>query len=278
MHPSFPACGEDPFGFGYAIVDPGTPERVARDAARIRERGLVQLCTLTDAWAPEAQKHQLGRCCLEAILSQPGWHIRVLTKNAAVTMDFDVVQEYRERVLVGLSITGTPAQEQILSVIELNASPIGERVAALREASRRGLRTYAMFCPLLPGIMDTRDDIEQLIELAVDCRAEEIFVEPLNSRGPGLRRCQEAFEQNGFPMQACAIAAIRERACWSNYVVALVSEVQHAVRNRSDVAKLRFLLYGSKLLPEDKARIEEDDAGVVWLGEDAVVGPKGYAG
>jgi DNA repair photolyase len=90
MHPSFRACGEDPFGFGYAIVDPGTPERVARDATRIQERGLVQLCTLTDAWAPEAQEHRLGRRCLEAILSQPGWHVRALTKNAVVTTDFEV--------------------------------------------------------------------------------------------------------------------------------------------------------------------------------------------
>jgi pyruvate-formate lyase-activating enzyme len=31
---------------GYAIVDPSTPERVARDAARIKERGLIQRCPL----------------------------------------------------------------------------------------------------------------------------------------------------------------------------------------------------------------------------------------
>ena len=69
-HPSFRAFGESPSARDYAIVDPQTPARVARDAARIRKRGLVQLCTLTDAWAPEAHAHQLGRRCLEAILSQ----------------------------------------------------------------------------------------------------------------------------------------------------------------------------------------------------------------
>ena len=30
MHPSFKAAGESPFGFGYAIVDPDIPERVAK--------------------------------------------------------------------------------------------------------------------------------------------------------------------------------------------------------------------------------------------------------
>jgi hypothetical protein len=37
-----------------------------------------------DAWSPEAQEHDLGRRCLAAILSQPGWTVRVLTKNDAV--------------------------------------------------------------------------------------------------------------------------------------------------------------------------------------------------
>ena len=54
MYRSFRDCWENPFDFGYAIVDPNTPKRVAKDARRIREGGLVQLCTLTDAWAPEA--------------------------------------------------------------------------------------------------------------------------------------------------------------------------------------------------------------------------------
>jgi len=103
-HVAFRQFGENPFGHGYCIVDPNTPERVARDAARIRERGPIQLCTLTGAWAPEANKHEIGRRCLEAILSQPAWAVRILTKNAAVRDDFDLIEHHRDRVLVGLSL------------------------------------------------------------------------------------------------------------------------------------------------------------------------------
>ena len=60
MHRSFEAAGESPFGFGYSIVDPDTPERVAREASQMRNRGLIQLCTTVDAWAPEAQEHNLA--------------------------------------------------------------------------------------------------------------------------------------------------------------------------------------------------------------------------
>jgi DNA repair photolyase len=265
-HRSFPACAENPFEFGYAIVDPGTPDRVANDARRSRKRGLVQLCTLTDAWAPEAQEHQLGRRCLQAILSQPGWTVRTLTKNEAVRDDFDLIEKHRDRVLVGLSITAPVHQEAAIQVLEPNASSIQDRMLAVVEAAARGLRTYAMFCPLLPGIADSPEAVDRLIKFAVDCRAEEVFVEPVNPRGPGLRLCQEALEKNGFTEQAEAIAAIRQRTHWSNYVAQLVSTVQQAVRKHSDVSKLRFLLYPSGLRPADKERIEQDDAGVVWLG------------
>ena len=162
-HPSFKACGENPFGCGYAIVDPTTPQRVAQDAKRIRNRGLVQFCTLTDAWAPEAQEHQLGRRCLQAILSQPDWTVRILTKNAAVREDFDLIEEHRDRVRVGLSITAPLYNGAAIQLLEPNASSIQDRMLAMVEAAARGLRTYAMFCPLLPGIADHPEDVSYAI-------------------------------------------------------------------------------------------------------------------
>lgn len=264
-HKSFRACGENPFGSGYVIIDPTTPERVVRDAKRIRRRGLVQLCTFTDAWAPEAQERNLGPRCLEAILSQPDWAVRILTKNAAIRDDFDFLEEHRDRVLVGVSITAPLHRGASIHLLEPNASSIQDRMLTMVEAAARGLRTYAMLCPLLPGIADSEEDVRRLIKFAVDCRAEEIFVEPVNPRGPGLRLCQEALEQNGWHTEADAFGRIRQKANWSSYVAELFSRVQQAVRRQSDISKLRFLLYPSGLASEDKVRIQSDDAGVVWL-------------
>lgn len=267
MHRSFRDCGENPFAFGYAIVDPSTPERVAKDAARIKERGLVQLCTLTDAWAPEAQEYRLGRRCLEAILCQPGWTVRILTKNAAVADDFDVIEKHRDRILVGLSISGTPDQEEILKVIEPHASPIRERMAALRKARARGLRTYGMFCPILPGIADNPEQINELVCFAGECGAEEIFAEAVNRRGRGLILTQESLAGHAHHKQAEAIGEIRSRNRWSRYVVDVINRVQRSVRQFHDIDKLRFLLYPDDLMSEDLKRVREDDAGVVWLGK-----------
>lgn len=268
MHRSYADANENPFGHGYAIVDPTTPERVARDAARLRKRGLVQLCTTVDAWASEAHAHNLGRRCLEAILSQPGWSVRILTKNAAVVDDFDLIEQHRDRVLVGLSITATADKSDANKILEPNASDVQERMLAMVEASARGLRTYAMLCPLLPGIADSPEEIEQLVRFAVDCRAEEIFVEAVNPRGSGLRHCQEALELWGHAAEAGAVQRIRTRTRWSQYVLELLRNVQSSVRRHFDIEKLRFLLYSSRLLRQHAEEIREDDAGVIWLGED----------
>ena len=264
-HRSFRCAGESPYGTGFAIVDPSTPERVTRDARRKRERGMVELCTYSDAWSPEAQEHDLGRRCLEAILSEPDWSVRILTKNAAVLRDFDVVERHRDRVLVGLSLTGTPDKSKVLKALEPNASTISKRMAALQAAHARGLRTYAMLCPLLPGISDSPEQIDELVRFSVAHQAEEIFAEPVNPRGPGIRMGQEALQSMGALSEAAAIGRVRGHRAWSEYVLNLTRRVQSAVRRHYEIRKLRFLLYPSGLGPEHRRQIRKNSAGVVWL-------------
>ena len=268
MHVGFKCLGLSPFDNDYAIVDPTTPHRVAHDARRIKNRGMVQLCTIADAWSPEAQQYQLGRRCLEAILSQPGWTVRILTKNAAVRKDFDVIERYKDRVLVGLSITAPPDKSDIISVIEPNASSIKERIEVMMEVAHRGFRTYAMFCPVLPGIADSPEQIENLVELACQFKAEEIFAEAVNPRGRGLKLTQRALETAGYSNEASAVENIRNRNNWSGYVVRLVRNFQKNVRQLYDINKLRFLLYPSGLVGHDLTQIKQDGGGVTWLGRD----------
>jgi DNA repair photolyase len=266
-HGAFREVGRSPFASGYSIIDPEIPEKVALDAKKKRRRGRVQLCTTVDAWAPDAKKHDLGRRCLEAILAEPGWTVRILTKNAAVVEDFDLIDEHRDRVLVGISLTGTPEKKSILSVVEPNASSISERLAALQEAHRLGLRTYGMLCPLLIGIADDPIEIDELVRLAKDFGAEEVFAEAVNPRGNGLTKTEDALRENGFVAEADAISKVRRKVHWSPYAAGLIKSIQTAMRRHLNTKKLRFLLYPSGLLDEDLVRIEKDTAGVIWLGK-----------
>jgi DNA repair photolyase len=264
-HEAFKHLGEHAFDVGYSIVDPDIVEKVTDDAKRLRRRGLVQICTTVDAWAPEAQQLQLGRRCLEAILAEPGWTVRILTKNAAVVEDFDLIKRHRDRVLVGLSLTGTADKDHVLAAIEPHASPISDRMATPRKAHKLGLRTYGMLCPLLPGIADAPDQIDELVRFVKDCGAEEVFSEAVNARGNSLTLTQQVFRDHGFPAEAEAISAIRKRPVWSQYVVNLVQNIQQAMRTHMNTGKLRFLLYPKGLAENDCQTIKKHDAGVVWL-------------
>ena len=266
-HKAFKELGKSSFDSGYSIIDPDIPEKVAQDAKRKQKRGLVQLCTTVDAWAPDAQEHDLGRRCLEALLAEPGWTVRILTKNAAVVEDFDLIKKHRDRVLVGISLTGTADKGGILSVIEPNASPISDRLATLKEAHRLGLRTYGMLCPLLPGIADDAKQIDELVQFVKGCGAKEVFSEALNPRGNGLTKTEEALRASGFIAEAEAICRVRRKVDWSPYVVDLIRNLQWAMRKHMSTRKLRFLLYPSGLLDDDLAKVEKDKAGVIWLGK-----------
>jgi hypothetical protein len=124
-----------------------------------------------------------------------------------------------------------------------------------------------MLCPLLPGIADDPASISQLVDFVIDCGAEEIFVESVNSPGPGLRATEEALRSVGYTTEADAVAEVRHAAGWSAYTRRLLGAVQEALQRRGSLNKLRFLLYPSRLTPTDEQWIRAHSAGVRWLGE-----------
>ena len=70
--------------------------------------------------------------------------------------DFDLIDKYRDRVLVGVSLTGTTDKEDVLSAIEPNAyvlsalADVMEDTGRAKEASR--LRRQAIDIDSSPGI------------------------------------------------------------------------------------------------------------------------------
>ena len=150
-------------------------------------------------------------------------------------------------------------------MVEPHASPISERMLALKKAAKLGLRTYGMLCPLLPGVADAPEQINELVRFVADCGAEEVFSEAVNARGNSLTLTEKTLEDNGFVDESKAISNIRKRAVWSEYVVDLLVNIQRAMRKHMTTKKLRFLLYPKGLVAQNRQAIQRDDAGVIWL-------------
>jgi len=211
-HKSFKQHGLVASEFGYAIIDPDKPEKVARDACKIKGKGVVQLCTYTDAWSPAAREYSMGRKLLKAILENNSeLTIRILTKNHEVENDFDLIQKYQDRVQVGLSLTATTSKSKIMEAVEPNASSNRERMRVMRKAHKMGLRVYGMLCPLLPSIANSQKDIDELVKFCEEIGCEEIFSEALNSRAKAMEFTQNALAKKGYSTEAKAIGDITKK-------------------------------------------------------------------
>jgi DNA repair photolyase len=164
-----------------------------------------------------------------------------------------------------MSITAVPDKDRIMAAVEPHASPNCDRISLLREAHKQGFRTYAMFCPLLPEISDGSQQIDELIGIAAVCKADEIFVEPINLRGRALTLTCQALQSSSYLNEAAALSSLRNKEIWSEYARELTLKVQQSVRRRYDINLLRFLLYTSRLTLADTVRIKRDDIGIIWL-------------
>ncbi len=264
-HPAFRHFGLNPYTTRCAIVDPHSVRRVQRDARTKKRRGLVMLCTASDAWSPEAQAFGLGRGCAGAILDQPGWTLRVLTKNAAVREDFALFERHRERVVLGLSTSFLPSDRTAAVAVEPNASLPQERVDALVEAHRRGIRTFGMLCPLIPAFYRGQGKVDEAFKAVLPAEPEEIFAEVVNPRGRALVEVAESLRLAGLTAMAKAVDGIRSRRQWSHEAATVIEMAVDAARRLYDIKRLHVLVYPSGLTCEDEQALRQIPEGLVWL-------------
>jgi len=264
-HPAFSKLGLSPFERGYAIIDPNTMERIMRTRPRLSENDVVQVCTTTDAWAPESRKLGLGRKIVRYLLEETPAQVRILTKNAKVREDFDAMKGHEGRVIVGLSTGIPPSREDVARAVEPNASTVTERLAAIREAHELGFRTYGMLCPILPGVGDSAEQLCEMFEELSACGAEDIWMESLNARGRGLIHTAQALRDAGLDEEAEAVDAVRSSAAWSSCARRMIENAEAAAKAVGVSDRLHILLYPSRMSPADRRAAYKASRSIIWL-------------
>jgi DNA repair photolyase len=118
-----------------------------RNEIKKKKVGKVWVSGLCDCYQPLEAKYRLTRQCVE-ILAENNWPVAVQTRSPLVLHDLDILKEAKN-FEVGLTIP--TADDGVRKIFEPNAPAIGERIRALDELHRSGIKTYAMIAPLLPG-------------------------------------------------------------------------------------------------------------------------------
>ena len=143
-----------------------------------KPRGRVILSTVTDPYQPLERRYRLTRSCLKRLLHR-NFPVNVMTKSSLVLRDLDLLAEF-DSCEVGITVITD--NDRLRRFLEPKASPIDERLDALRRFAERGISTYAFIGPIIPSLNDGEKDLRRLIHRLVDVGVDYLMFDRLNTR------------------------------------------------------------------------------------------------
>jgi DNA repair photolyase len=129
----------------------------------------IAMSGVTDCYQPAERKFRLTRGCLEvaAECRQP---MGIVTKNALVTRDLDLLAELARYQAVSVAVSITTLDAVLARTMEPQTSSPDARLRTLRELSAAGIPTHVMVAPVVPGLTDS--EIPAILAAARDSGAQ----------------------------------------------------------------------------------------------------------
>ncbi|HTR98859.1 MAG TPA: PA0069 family radical SAM protein [Bacteroidota bacterium] len=145
-----------------AGVDFETKILVKPDAPRLLTRALgakswtpqvVALSGNTDPYQNVERRLRLTRRCLEVFLEYRN-PVSLITKNALVVRDADILEEMARLDLVHVMLSVTSLQEDLIRIMEPRTSSPALRLRAIADLAARGIPVGVNVAPVIPGLTD----------------------------------------------------------------------------------------------------------------------------
>lgn len=114
----------------------------------------------TDCYQPAEKKFEITRKCLEVFLKYRH-PVGIITKNALVLRDLDIIEELAKHQLIGVNVSITSLSEKTRRLLEPRTTTIKKRLETVRVLSENGVPVNAMLAPMIPGI-----NSHELLQLA----------------------------------------------------------------------------------------------------------------
>jgi len=133
---------------------------VKKNVAKILERTInanswevkpISLSGNTDCYQPIERKLGLTRSALE-VLARHKHPAGIITKNALVTRDKDILREMAEENLVRVVFSINTLDEDLRRKMEPRTSTVKKKLEALKELSELGIPCGVMMAPIIPGL------------------------------------------------------------------------------------------------------------------------------
>jgi len=133
------------------------------------EPQLVAMSGVTDVYQPIERKLQITRRCLK-VFADCRNPVGMLTKNALVERDVDVLSELARHGAARVSFSVTTLDPELARRLEPRAAAPQRRLEAMRALAKAGVPVGVMAAPMIPGLND--HELPKILEAAAGAGAE----------------------------------------------------------------------------------------------------------
>ena len=196
-------CYQMDHAFEDIEVKKNAPELLERALKSKRKPCMIGTGAMSDPYIPLEMELGLMRRSLE-LIERYGFGVTVLTKSNRILRDLELYRLINENAKAVVQMTLTTADDGLCRLIEPKVSVTSERVAALKEFQKAGIPTVVWFCPILPFLNDTRENVRKIVGFCADAGVKgiinfgmgltlregnrEYFYAQLDRKFPGLKQ------------------------------------------------------------------------------------------
>ena len=141
----------------------------------------VAIGAATDPYQPAEGRYRLTRSCLE-VLSAAHNPFGLITRGPMIVRDVDVLQEASRRAEVQINVSIPTVDLDVWRRTEPGTAPPQQRLRAIRTLIDAGVRVNVSMAPILPGISDSPQQMEDVIRAARDAGALAVWANLLHLR------------------------------------------------------------------------------------------------
>ncbi len=168
------------------IVKVNAVERLRAELAPRRWQGdHIAMGTNTDPYQRAEGKYRLTQGIID-VLGEAGNPFSILTKGTLVLRDLDRLVEARRRTDVELCFSIGTLDDDVWRATEPGTPHPRKRVEAVAKLNDAGIPCGVLVAPILPGLSDTREKLDEVVGACVDAGARSISPVLLHLR-PGVK-------------------------------------------------------------------------------------------
>ncbi|GAB2682763.1 hypothetical protein GCM10027271_50510 [Saccharopolyspora gloriosae] len=214
--------------------------------------------TNTDPYQRAEGKYRLMREIIAALRDRAN-PFSVLTKGTLILRDLDLLRQAAEVAPVSVAVSLGSLQEQVWRAVEPGAPSPLRRLDVVRRLADAGVGCSVMMAPILPGLSDTPEQLDETVAALVGAGATSITPLVLHLR-PGAREWYHAWLSRERPELLPLYERLYRNGAYApkSYQDGVVERVRAAQRRhgmRTPREGTGFRIAGEERVPEGSGQL-----------------------